>query len=302
MAHMAMSHLPPRTLKPVVSHARPVASPFPTGMNIPGSSPPNIGTLTSSDGSPTLPPRHPNPRPLILLSSSPASSSTPPVPDTPESHAQPSGPSTETNSTAPPPSKRRRAKRTEEERIQYLRSDPYVAKFDAYRVLCASCDKWIRLRPNSTYCSIPWDAHRKSCLARKGCVIRHSFTFQLLSAVIHTKRPAVPRCRLTGPKIRRHHLSRPTLTPASMTANVFSARSATAGFLSAKRARLPKHGHSTVPSAVPLPRQLLPLHLQSQGLPTLLPKEKKKYFCTNYPFAQISSSSAYPLRHNTGLL
>ncbi|KAF9445241.1 hypothetical protein P691DRAFT_785489 [Macrolepiota fuliginosa MF-IS2] len=68
---------------------------------------------------------------------------------------------------AHPPAKRRRAKRTEEERIQYLRSDPYVAQFEAYRVLCASCHKWIRLRPNSTYCSIPWDAHRKSCLAKK---------------------------------------------------------------------------------------------------------------------------------------
>ncbi|KAH9940791.1 uncharacterized protein BXZ73DRAFT_75337 [Epithele typhae] len=66
-----------------------------------------------------------------------------------------------------PQAKRRRAKRTEEERIEYLRSDPYVAKFEAYRVLCASCDKWIRLRPNSTYCSIPWDAHRKSCLAKR---------------------------------------------------------------------------------------------------------------------------------------
>ncbi|KAI0766129.1 hypothetical protein BD413DRAFT_571558 [Trametes elegans] len=66
-----------------------------------------------------------------------------------------------------PPAKRRRAKRTEEERIEYLRTDPYVAKFEAYRVLCASCDKWIRLRPNSTYCSIPWDAHRKSCLAKR---------------------------------------------------------------------------------------------------------------------------------------
>ncbi|KAF8072311.1 hypothetical protein FPV67DRAFT_1411888 [Lyophyllum atratum] len=66
-----------------------------------------------------------------------------------------------------PPAKRRRAKRTEEERIEYLRADPYVAQFEAYRVLCASCDKWIRLRPNSTYCSIPWDAHRKSCLAKK---------------------------------------------------------------------------------------------------------------------------------------
>ncbi|KAE9394749.1 hypothetical protein BT96DRAFT_978383 [Gymnopus androsaceus JB14] len=66
-----------------------------------------------------------------------------------------------------PPTKRRRAKRTEEERIAYLRSDPYVADFEAYRVLCGSCNKWIRLRPNSTYCSIPWDAHRKSCLSKK---------------------------------------------------------------------------------------------------------------------------------------
>ena len=72
---------------------------------------------------------------------------------------------------AHPPTKRRRAKRTEEERIDYLKSDPYVSEFEAYRVLCASCDKWIRLRPNSTYCSIPWDAHRKSCLAKKMWVI-----------------------------------------------------------------------------------------------------------------------------------
>ncbi|KAJ6471826.1 hypothetical protein C8R47DRAFT_1297267 [Mycena vitilis] len=70
----------------------------------------------------------------------------------------------------PPPAKRRRAKRTEDERIEYLRADAHVAQFEAYRVLCASCDKWIRLRPNSTYCSIPWDAHRKSCLAKKSNV------------------------------------------------------------------------------------------------------------------------------------
>ncbi|KAG9308066.1 hypothetical protein JVU11DRAFT_12633 [Chiua virens] len=81
-----------------------------------------------------------------------------PVIYTPESTAE---------ALANPPPKRRRAKRTEEERIEYLRADPYVAEFEAYRVLCASCDKWIRLRPNSTYCSIPWDAHRKSCLSKK---------------------------------------------------------------------------------------------------------------------------------------
>lgn len=87
--------------------------------------------------------------------------------------AQPTGdaviytPESAAEALAHPPSKRRRAKRTEEERIEYLRADPYVGQFEAYRVLCASCDKWIRLRPNSTYCSIPWDAHRKSCLAKK---------------------------------------------------------------------------------------------------------------------------------------
>ena len=90
-------------------------------------------------------------------SSQNASQSTTEVPaDTPSAQPEPQ-----------PQAKRRRAKRTEEERIDYLRSDPYVAKFEAYRVLCASCDKWIRLRPNSTYCSIPWDAHRKSCLAKR---------------------------------------------------------------------------------------------------------------------------------------
>ncbi|KIY73202.1 hypothetical protein CYLTODRAFT_440027 [Cylindrobasidium torrendii FP15055 ss-10] len=68
---------------------------------------------------------------------------------------------------SPPPAKRRRAKRTEEERIHYLRTDPYVQAFEPYKVHCKSCDKWIRLRPNSTYCSIPWDAHRKSCLAKR---------------------------------------------------------------------------------------------------------------------------------------
>ena len=185
------------------SHVRLAASLFPTGTNVPVPSPPSIGTPTSSNGSPT--------HSLIsacarssLLFSSPAPSSTPPATEPIESHSHPSvsGPSAsvETNSTRPP-SKRRRAKRSEEERIQYLRSDPYVAQFEAYRVLCASCDKWIRLRPNSTYCSIPWDAHRKSCLARKGCVTLHPFV------IILTQRSAVPRSRLTtAPKMQRHHL------------------------------------------------------------------------------------------------
>ena len=169
-------HPHPKILRPVALPARLVATRFPTKTNAPVPLPPSIGMLTNSDGSLTfllICPAYP-----ALFLSSPAASSASPAPEPPKSKSQarPSGPSTEPkahpNFNVPgPPSKRRRAKRTEEERIQYLRSDPYVAQFDAYRVLCASCDKWIRLRPNSTFCSIPWDAHRKSCLARKGCVI-----------------------------------------------------------------------------------------------------------------------------------
>jgi hypothetical protein len=69
----------------------------------------------------------------------------------------------------PPERKKRRAKRSEEERIDFFRTDPNVAQFEPYRVLCACCNKWIRLRSNSSYCSIPWEAHRKSCLAKKSC-------------------------------------------------------------------------------------------------------------------------------------
>jgi hypothetical protein len=143
--------------------------------------------------------------------SSPAPSSTPPAPDPPRSHPPPSAsgplaPSIEAISTKPPP-KRRRAKRSEEERIQYLRSDPYVAEFEAFRVHCASCDKWIRLRPNSTYCSIPWDAHRKSCIARKGCVILvPPINSSLSSSILNAPRgPSLPT--YTAPKMQRHRLS-----------------------------------------------------------------------------------------------
>jgi hypothetical protein len=168
-------HPRPKILRPVALPARLVATLFPTRTNAPVPLPPSIGMLTSSDGESTFVLIYPA-YPAFFPSTSPAASSASPAPEPPKSQARPSGPSTEPkahpNVNVPgPPSKRRRAKRTEEERIQYLRSDAYVAQFDAYRVLCASCDKWIRLRPNSTFCSIPWDAHRKSCLARKGCVI-----------------------------------------------------------------------------------------------------------------------------------
>ncbi|KAJ7580481.1 hypothetical protein C8J56DRAFT_1058127 [Mycena floridula] len=112
------------------------------------------------------------------------------------------------------PEKRRRAKRTEEERIEYLRGDPRSAsvliqpiaqfhgmliaravsrrnigknvytlgehnalfskdpaiqKFDAERVLCATCDKWIPIKPDDHRSAVQiWLQHRSVCNKNSG--------------------------------------------------------------------------------------------------------------------------------------
>jgi hypothetical protein len=74
----------------------------------------------------------------------------------------------------------------------------------------------------------------------------------------------------TAPKKRFHPLLQRTLTPASMIADGSSVRPAIAGFLSAKRAKLHKHGHNIAPSAVLHHHQLPQLPLQSRGPPFYL--------------------------------
>ncbi|KIJ51467.1 hypothetical protein M422DRAFT_776711 [Sphaerobolus stellatus SS14] len=74
-------------------------------------------------------------------------------------------PATSTSTFAATPHARRvrGPNRSEAERIAEFRDDPQVKEFDPYRVLCAICDKWIKLRNNSRYCSIPWKCHKASC-------------------------------------------------------------------------------------------------------------------------------------------
>ncbi|RXW12139.1 hypothetical protein EST38_g13715 [Candolleomyces aberdarensis] len=80
--------------------------------------------------------------------------------DTPESVAQ--------LLTHPSATTSRKAKRTEQERIDYLRADPYISQVKKDKVFCVLCKKWIRLKSGGpTYCSQPWDLHKKRCLAGK---------------------------------------------------------------------------------------------------------------------------------------
>jgi hypothetical protein len=70
-------------------------------------------------------------------------------------------------------------------------------------------------------------------------------------------------------------------------------RPAIAGFLSAKRAKLRKHGHSTVPSAVLHHHQLPQLRLQSRG-PLFHLYRHFETICDLHLFPHISSSHSVP--------
>jgi hypothetical protein len=212
--------------------------------------------------------------------SSPAASSASPAPEPPQSQVRPSGTSTKpkanSNSVPGPPSKRRRAKRSEEERIQYLRSDPYVAQFDAYRVLCASCDKWIRLRPNSTFCSIPWDAHRKSCLSRKGCVV---ISPPLALCFMHTKmslapassaKEAAPPFVAADPDARKYDAGR-VLCKACNSWIFVGQESQAAQTWSQHRAQCHPASPSAPPATSTIPRSALPSLSPFCHNPSLIP-------------------------------
>ena len=140
--------------------------------------------------------RPPDSLPDPLFTSSASTHAGPPPPDASASSQSPEPtplPSPASVNTQPMQTqrKKRRPKRSEEERINFFKTDPYVAQFEAYRVLCAGCDKWIRLRSNSSYCSIPWEAHRKSCLAKKGCDYSISRDMPLFDPSFSVHKPAL---------------------------------------------------------------------------------------------------------------
>ncbi|CAL1714460.1 unnamed protein product [Somion occarium] len=198
-----------------------------------------------------------------------------------------------------PANKRRRPKRNEEERIAYLRHDPYVAQFEAYRVLCASCDKWIRLRPNSTYCSIPWDAHRKSCLAKRNAKNGNSFDDRtaLFANDPHvrkfdTERVQCKNCEqwvtlgstdnTTAVKTWREHRNACLQSAASASTTPVPSTS-TASIPTADSVPPPsKHLLAMVASSMPLPASI------TQIPPSLSPSTFKDLNPSNFPPAQES--------------
>jgi hypothetical protein len=56
-----------------------------------------------------------------------------------------------------------RIRRTEPERMQYLKDQPECSDVEAHRAFCARCSSWVNLGKSRTYTVRPWEAHRVKC-------------------------------------------------------------------------------------------------------------------------------------------
>lgn len=59
------------------------------------------------------------------------------------------------------------SRRTEEERIEFIRSYRECREVEAHRAFCVPCDAWIPLNPSRRYSMQPWIVHIKACRSGK---------------------------------------------------------------------------------------------------------------------------------------
>lgn len=69
----------------------------------------------------------------------------------------------EANPEGPSPSPSRSIRRTQAQRRAFLRDDPQAQEVESRRVLCRSCQKWIKLSGGSQYSLCNWHAHKERC-------------------------------------------------------------------------------------------------------------------------------------------
>ena len=54
-------------------------------------------------------------------------------------------------------------RKTEDERLQFFRSQPECREVEPHRAFCTGCDQWVPLNPNRAYVMRPWLIHRRDC-------------------------------------------------------------------------------------------------------------------------------------------
>jgi hypothetical protein len=56
-----------------------------------------------------------------------------------------------------------RVRRTEPERMQYLKDQPECSELEAHRAFCTRCNSWVNLGKPRTYTVRRWEVHRVKC-------------------------------------------------------------------------------------------------------------------------------------------
>jgi hypothetical protein len=54
-------------------------------------------------------------------------------------------------------------RKTEEERLQFFKSQPDCRQVEPYRAFCTGCDQWVPLNSARAYVMRPWLVHRREC-------------------------------------------------------------------------------------------------------------------------------------------
>lgn len=54
-------------------------------------------------------------------------------------------------------------RRTQAERVQLFKEDPYCGDMEPHRLLCTRCDTWVNTGKQQTYAVKPWEKHRNRC-------------------------------------------------------------------------------------------------------------------------------------------
>jgi len=76
-------------------------------------------------------------------------------------------------------------RKTEEERLQFFKSQPDCRQVEPHRAFCTGCDQWVPLNPARAYVMRPWLVHRRECR-------RNSLTAKQDTTKAHNEEEAAP--------------------------------------------------------------------------------------------------------------
>ncbi|KAH9975946.1 hypothetical protein BGW80DRAFT_1457477 [Lactifluus volemus] len=67
-------------------------------------------------------------------------------------------------------------RKTDEERLQFFRSQPECREVEPHRAFCTGCNQWVPLNPSRAYVMRPWLVHRRDCRRNSLTIKQYALT------------------------------------------------------------------------------------------------------------------------------